>query len=342
MWAARDTEQEQFHVPGSNCPVPLLRDEVYLDTEAHPLFGGEKVCLLDYILFETAEYTPEEDIYTQQRIARARGAVLLNFDDFAWSVQQEMDYMYRCKGDGYDVPRFFYQHRRNMLLAQKMLEIEQDFHRLLLMRDKPYSPSQKRVLEGRKSLYKSRVIACEKYICSINYDFAGEDFKCWSDNPTPESILEACYYVCPPELHQDWRFNNESKAVVPVKSNIGEQKEQTKAIREVPVAFFYYTGNKKLCTPLLPTVSREVLLNQRTILQPEFVCPVIRTPEKRQKRFTTIITTPPAINSNTKVCAHLKHAPPTGATLKPDPGGNIPVAASGRNKYDTDESDDEE
>ena len=197
-----------------------LKKVVTLDSRKYPLFGGEPVHLDDYILSENETYSEEDDIYTQQRIACARGVIMLNYNDFPVEVQEKMSYIKESfrnvhpKGTDEWVakegeiltytPTVYFQHVRNRLLAEKMVEIEEDHFIELQASGRPYS--DKSALDSKKSLFKARMIDCERHICQQYGGNEGDDFKCWSDDPylSPEM---ACAYQCPWDLYSDYKRN---------------------------------------------------------------------------------------------------------------------------------------
>ena len=158
---------------------PYLKKVVMLDSHKYPLFGGEPVHLEDYILSKNGTYSEEDDIYTQQRIACARGVVMLNYNDFPVEVQEKMSYIkdsirnVQLKGTDKWVakegeiltytPTVYFQHVRNRLLAKKMVEIEEDLFMELQASGHPYS--DKSALDSKKSLFKAWMIECERHVC---------------------------------------------------------------------------------------------------------------------------------------------------------------------------------
>lgn len=193
-------------------PVPCLDESFLIDTKEFPIFGGESVQPIFYIL-----HGPEEDeSEIQQRIALSRGAVKMHYDDFTMEKKGikvflnnitvknkhmlDNDVWVKESFEQYEKEKYYlavmqyFQNKRNHLWKKKMVALEYEYRQDCLVNCR--RPSLVELTE-KINLFKARMIVCERFVCLHTYGLPGKNYKCWEDD-------EPFSFTCPLFWFNKW------------------------------------------------------------------------------------------------------------------------------------------
>jgi hypothetical protein len=193
-------------------PVACLDKKFVMDTKEFPIFGGDLVDPMSYIVYGA----DEDSIDIIQRIALSRGAIKIHYDDYMEEkkgIKVFMDNITERNKNLLDATVFnndsfkhyeqekyylgvmqYFQHKRNHLWKKKMVALEYEYRQDCFAK---YCRPSLVELNEKINLFKARMIVCERFLCLHTYGLPGRNYNSWED-------YEPFSFTCPTLLFDKW------------------------------------------------------------------------------------------------------------------------------------------